>query len=82
MNNEKLLERIVIDPKIMMGKPVIRGTRLTVQSIIARLAQGVSMEDLMKEYEGLCHEDSIACLLFASESLDDNTFLLLHAEIN
>ncbi len=81
MNNEKLLERIVIDPKVMMGKPVVKGTRLTVQSIIARLAQGISMKDLMEEYEGLRHEDIMACLLFASQSLDDSTVLPLNAEI-
>jgi uncharacterized protein (DUF433 family) len=80
MAKEKLLERIVISPSVMVGKPVIRGTRLTVQYILKRLAQGATADDLMKEYNGLAPEDVQACLLFATETLESTTFAPLAAE--
>ncbi len=64
MEAQALLERIVTDPKIMAGKPVIRGTRLTVEYILGLLAQGVTVEEILQEYEGLTPEDIQACLLF------------------
>jgi len=51
----------------MVGKPVIRGTRLTVEYILGILAHGVIVEDIIVEYEGLTREDIQACLLFASK---------------
>jgi uncharacterized protein (DUF433 family) len=65
MNENKLLERITIDPEIMVGKPVIKGTRLTVEYVLNLLAQGSSSEEILQEYEGLILEDIQACLLFA-----------------
>ena len=53
VNNEVLLKRIVINPKVMVGKPVIRGTRLTVEYILGLLAHGTVMEDILQEYPGL-----------------------------
>lgn len=47
MNNETLLERISVNPKVMVGKPVIKGTRLTVEYILNLLAQGASIEDVL-----------------------------------
>jgi uncharacterized protein (DUF433 family) len=80
MKAEKLLERITLDPNIMTGKPVIRGTRLTVQYILGLLAHGASVEEILEEYKGLTREDIQACLLFATESLEDTTFMPLTAE--
>ncbi|NPV80505.1 MAG: DUF433 domain-containing protein [Firmicutes bacterium] len=77
--NSRLLERIVLDPKIMTGKPIIKGTRLTVQYILGLLAHGASIEEILQEYEGLTREDIQACLLFATEALDDSTFMPLTA---
>lgn len=65
MTDEQLLQRITIDPKVMLGKPVIKGTRLTVGLIIERLAHGSTAADLMAEYDGLTDEDICACLLYA-----------------
>jgi uncharacterized protein (DUF433 family) len=59
-----MLGRIVLDPKIMVGKPIIKGTRLTVQHILNLLALGDAVEDILKEYRGLKKEDIQACLLF------------------
>ena len=75
--DEKLLERITLDPRIMTGKPIIRGTRLTVQFIVGLLAHGAQLAEVLQEYEGLTEDDIRACLLFASESLASTTFLPL-----
>ena len=48
MDASKLLERIVVNPKVMVGKPVLRGTRLTVQTVIGLLASGMVIGDLLK----------------------------------
>ena len=80
MKSDKLLERITLNPNIMTGKPIIRGTRLTVQFILGLLAHGASMEEILDEYKGLTKEDIKACLLFATESLEDTTFMPLTAE--
>ncbi|MBI5529616.1 MAG: DUF433 domain-containing protein [Deltaproteobacteria bacterium] len=81
MTDRQLLERIRIDPKVMVGKPVIKGTRLTVEYILNLLAHGTSEEAILNEYRGLAPEDIQACLLFASRSLDDTTFMPMVAEM-
>jgi uncharacterized protein (DUF433 family) len=80
MTDEQLLQRIAINPKVMLGKPVIKGTRLTVEYVIDRLAHGATPADLVSEYEGLTPEDIAACLLFARESLSDTDYMPLVAE--
>lgn len=77
MEEQKLLEKITVDLDIMVGKPVIKGTRLTVQYILGLLAHGATEAEILDEYEGLTSEDIKACLLFASKSLDDSTFMPL-----
>ena len=75
-----MLERIVVNPKVMCGKPVIKGTRLTVQYILGLLAQGVTIDEILKEYDGLKKEDILACLAFAAEVLKDTEFAPLTVE--
>ncbi len=77
MEQKQLLERIALNPKIMVGKPVIRGTRLTVQYILNLLAHGATVDEILQEYKGLTKEDILACLLYASETLEDTTFMPL-----
>ena len=77
MEKGSLLCRIVLDPRIMVGKPIIKGTRLTVQHILNLLAHGAAVEDILKEYRGLKKEDIQACLLYASATLEDTTFMPL-----
>lgn len=77
MSDRELLERITLDPKVMTGKPVIRGTRLTVEYILNLLAHGATVEEVLEEYEGLTREDVRACLLFATKSLESSDFLSL-----
>ena len=57
-----LSERIVVDPEILAGKPVIRGTRLAVEFILELLAAGQSHEEILADYPGLTREDLLACL--------------------
>jgi uncharacterized protein (DUF433 family) len=77
MSDRELLDRITLDPKVMTGKPVIRGTRLTVEYILNLLAHGAPAESILKEYDGLTREDIQACLLFATKSLESTSFLPL-----
>ena len=67
-------------PKVMAGKPVIKGTRLTVQYILELIADGTNFENITEEYKSLTKEDIIACLHYASESIDHPTFLPLNNE--
>ena len=69
-------DRIVIDPRIQHGKPVIRGTRVPVARIVGGLAGGMSFEDLQKEYD-ITAEDIRAALQFAGRLVDEEEFHLL-----
>lgn len=62
-------DRIVIDPEILVGKPVVRGTRLAVEFIIDLLAQGWSEAEVLRNYPGLTREDILACLAYAGQRL-------------
>jgi uncharacterized protein (DUF433 family) len=77
MSDRELLDRISLDPKVMTGKPVIRGTRLTVEYVLNLLAHGAAAEEILGEYDGLTREDIQACLLFATRSLESTSFLPL-----
>src|SRR2546426_931133 len=68
MEDETLLERITCNPNVMAGKPVIRGTRLTVEYILNLRAHGASEEEIVTEYTGLTLEDIQACYLVAGRS--------------
>jgi len=62
-------ERIVIAPGILVGKPIIKGTRLAVEFIIDLMAQGWAEEDILRNYPGITRQDIQACLAYASEIL-------------
>ena len=81
MEEQQLLDRITFNPKIMIGKPVIKGTRLTVEYILGLLAHGTTEAEILKEYNGLVQEDIQACLLFAAQSLENTAFMPLTVEI-
>ncbi len=73
MTEEQLLERITFNHNVMTGKPVIKGTRLTVDYILGLLAHGATAAEVLGEYQGLTPEDLRACLLFATKSLMNST---------
>ena len=62
-------DRITIDPKVLVGKPVIKGTRIAVEFVIDLLAQGWSEAEILRNYPGLTREDILACLKYAGETL-------------
>jgi uncharacterized protein (DUF433 family) len=62
-------DRIVLDPDILAGKPIIRGTRLSVEFIIGLMADGWKEADILTNYPGLTRDDIAACLAYAREVL-------------
>lgn len=64
---ENLLARITISPKVLVGKPTIRGLRISVEQILRALANNVLMDDLLEDYPELEHEDIQAVLMYATE---------------
>lgn len=77
MDKKALLSRIEINPQIMLGKPVIHGTRITVQVVLERLAAGETISDLCADYPHISKEDVQACLLFAAQSFETTSFVPL-----
>ena len=69
----KARERVIIDPKIQHGKPVIRGTRVPVARIIAELAGGMPREEVMREYE-ISAKDVAAALAYAADLVEADEF--------
>jgi len=62
-------DRIVVDPQILTGKPVVKGTRLAVEFVVGLLAQGWNETEILRNYPGLTREDILACLAYAGETL-------------
>jgi uncharacterized protein (DUF433 family) len=65
MDEENLLERITVNPRIFGGKPIIRGRRLAVEHILGMLAAGDTIETILEGYPWLEREDVLACLVYA-----------------
>ena len=70
-DTNKLLERITINPEILVGKPIIRGLRISVEQILTALAAGVTTEDLLHDYPELEPEDLRAALSYAAARIAD-----------
>ena len=68
---EELRQRITINPKVMVGKPVIRGTRIPVELIVRMMAQGIPESDILREYPRLQPDDIRAALAYAAQVLAD-----------
>lgn len=67
------VQQIISDPKIMMGKPVIKGTRITVELVLEKLSQGETIDDLIKSYPNITKEQVYTVLAFASKALKAET---------
>ncbi len=74
---EELLDRITVDPDVLVGKPVIRGTRIPVYLIVELVANGISKEEILKEYPRLKEEDIKASLLYASKLVESEVTVAL-----
>lgn len=64
---------IISDPNVMVGKPIIKGTRITVEHILDEIANGLSVEQILTEYPHLTRQGVIAALRFAAESVRTET---------
>lgn len=71
-------ERIVSDPDILLGKPTIKGTRISVELILGWMGQGWTIEQLLQAYPHLGREDILAALVFAAEMMRDEQYLAIH----
>lgn len=67
MKEEKLLKRITVNPKVMLGQPVIKNTRLTVELLVEKIAFGATLKTLKKDYPFLTKDDVQATLLYAAK---------------
>jgi uncharacterized protein (DUF433 family) len=77
---KQLLERITVNPDVMVGKPTIRGLRITVEQILKALASGMAAQDLLEDYPELEIEDIQAVLLYAAELVsEEQVFKLVHS---
>ncbi|MSR55925.1 MAG: DUF433 domain-containing protein [Gemmataceae bacterium] len=76
MNETDLLNRITVDPTILVGKPIIRGTRISVEFVLELLGRGWTTEQVLHEYDHLTIADIQACLLYASEILKSERVFL------
>ena len=70
-------DRIEKKPDVMLGKPVIKGTRIPVELIIRKLGEGAALEDLLDAYPNLVEKDIHAALLYTAEYLRNETFIYL-----
>ena len=68
---EELLSRIVTDARILAGKPVIRGLRISVDQVLKALASGIETDEVLREYPELEPADIKACLLYAAELVEE-----------
>jgi uncharacterized protein (DUF433 family) len=71
MESKQLRERITVNPEVMVGKPTIRGLRITVEQILKALAAGITINELLEDYPELEREDIQAALLYAAELVSE-----------
>lgn len=71
-------ERITVSDSVLAGKPIIKGTRISVEFVIDLLARGWTVDQVLREYDHLAHDDVQACLAYASEVLRSERVYLVH----
>jgi uncharacterized protein (DUF433 family) len=76
---KRFLNRIEINPDVMLGKPVIRGTRITVELILRKLAQNIPQEEILADYPKLKREDIQAAIAYAATALSTEDIFPLEA---
>jgi uncharacterized protein (DUF433 family) len=77
MTEKTWLQRIEINPQIMLGKPVIRGTRIPVEVVVRKLAQKITVAEILRDYPKLTEQDIQAALFYAAEVLSEEEILSL-----
>lgn len=76
---DSLLARIELNPRIMLGKPVIKGTRITVEIILNKLSQNILVDEILADYPRLTREDIQAAIAYAAKSLSTDELLPLES---
>jgi uncharacterized protein (DUF433 family) len=71
-------DRIVSNPDILLGKPTVKGTRISVELILGWMANGWSVGDVLASYPHISREDVLAALAFAAEMLREDEFIAVH----
>jgi uncharacterized protein (DUF433 family) len=74
---KSLLDRVQIDPAVMVGKPTVRGYRITVEQILTALASGLGYQELKEDYPFLEREDIEACLHYAAKLVEEHRVYIL-----
>jgi uncharacterized protein (DUF433 family) len=77
MNKQTLLERITVSSDVMVGKPTVRGMRITVEQLLKAMAAGVTVPQLLEDYPELVPEDIQAVLLYAAELVEETTVFVV-----
>ena len=67
-------EHITSDSKVMLGKPVIKGTRITVELVLTKLSQGATVTDLLQSYPNISNDDVLAVLMYAADVVSTEAF--------
>lgn len=75
MHAQHLKERVTADPNIMLGKPIIKGTRITVELILRKLSEGISVEELLEAYPSLTREDVLAALSYSADVISEEAII-------
>ena len=70
-------ERIIVDPEVLVGKPIIKGTRIAVEFVLDLLGRGWTIEQILREYDHLTPEDIQACLAYASDMMKSERVYLV-----
>lgn len=70
-------ERITVDPEVLVGKPIVKGTRISVEFVLDLLGRGWTIEQILREYDHLTPEDIQACLAYASDMMKSERVYLV-----
>lgn len=63
------------DPKIMLGKPVVKGTRITVELVLLKLSEGYSIDELIQDYPSLSEDSILSCLTYAAQVIQSEKII-------
>lgn len=75
MNTHSYKDRITVDPEIMLGKPIIKGTRITVELILKKLSEGMTIEELLEAYPHLTREDILAAISYSADVISQEELI-------
>ncbi|HAG51194.1 MAG: antitoxin [Deltaproteobacteria bacterium GWC2_42_51] len=75
MEPQQYKDRIAVDPDIMLGKPVIKGTRVTIELILKKLSEGMTVEELLEAYPHLTKEDIFAALSYSADVISQEELI-------